>query len=133
MAALADLLFYISLALFCAGVLPNIRYIFSLPRKIPRNARWPVMIWLVMLAGLASWFSHPDSVASITSVDSSAMIQIASIAVAGMTMVLVAGSSYDARNLRFPFVMLLIFGVVGALTAPLSPFPALSFFKASSV
>jgi hypothetical protein len=47
MSALADLLLYTAIALFCAGVLLNIEYVLTLPGRVPRDARGAV----VSLAG----------------------------------------------------------------------------------
>lgn len=135
MSVVADLLFYLAIALCCAGVLLNLKYVLTLPGRVPRDARWAGFVWLIMLFGLGSWGrAYSDKgVTTVTDVDSSALIQVVSIAIAGMTMLLMARRSFDSRNFHAPFVLLLIFALVGVLSAPISAFAALSLFKASSV
>jgi O-antigen ligase len=133
MDAIAELLFYIAIASFCAGVSLNLRYVVALPGRIARNTRWYATVWLVMLAGLATWFGRSERTTDVTSLDTSAIMQVGSIVIAGLSMLHLAGRSFDSRNLHLPFVLLLIFAVVGLLTAPLAAYPALAMFKAASV
>ncbi|MCW9057759.1 MAG: O-antigen ligase family protein [Gammaproteobacteria bacterium] len=133
MSALADLLFYFAIALCCLGVALNLKYVLTLPGRVPRDARWAAMVWLVMLFGLGNWLGRSSGTAGAVSIDASSMLQIASIAIAGLIMLLMASRSFDIRNLRFPFIMLLMFSTVGVLTSPVSVYPALFLFKAASV
>lgn len=130
---IANLLFYVAIGGFVVGVSLNIGYLLSLPASVPRRVRWPVFAWLIMLLGLGQWFGRASTVAGVTSVDTSATVQIASIGVAGVILLFVAGKSYRSQNFRSPFFLLFIFGLLGVLTSPISDVPALSAFKAASV
>ncbi len=130
---ITNILSYISIACLIFGVLLNFRYVLSLRRNVPRNARWTAAVWLIMLVGLGQWFGRTSSAVGVTSIDRSAYLQIASIAIAAFTILLVYHKSFRINNFRAPLLFLFIYGLAGLLTSPVSEVPALSAFKAMSV
>ena len=133
MNTVATLFFFIAISLFSFGVLLNLGKIFTLPGNILKGSRWPVAAWLVMLIGLGQWFGRESRVEGVASVDTSATLQIASIAIAGLIMLVVSAGSLRADNFKLPFALLFLFGLEGLLTSPISDVPTLSIFKSASV
>ena len=133
MNTLAEILMILALAGFTLGFIINLKYIILLPKSIPVGTSWLVFVWLILLFGLAQWFGRTDDNTSVTSIDSSAMAQVASIMIAGLVLLVYWGKYYKSSNVYMPFLALLMFGVLGVLTSPISDVPVLSVFKASSV
>lgn len=133
MASIANILCYAAIACFALGLLLNSKYLFSLWSSIPRRARWPVVAWFIMLIGLGQWFSRSSSVSGLSSVDTTAYLQIASILISAFIMLLVYRRSLRINNFRLPLLSLFIFGLAGFLTSPVSDVPTLSAFKAMSL
>lgn len=132
MNTLAEILMYLSLIVFTLGFVVNSKYIILLSNKIPSGAHWLVYIWLILLFGLAQWFGRSADNTTVTSIDSSAMSQVASIVLAVLVLLVYWGKYYKSSNMSLPFSAFLIFGVLGILTVPISDIPILSLFKASS-
>ena len=133
MDALAKLLMLGAICALGVGLLLNARYVLALPGQMPRGARWAGLVWLIMAAGLAQWFGRTEKVAALTSVDSSAAAQIASIGLSSIVMLFLFQRTFSTHNLKYPFVLLLAYAVLGVVTAPLSLFPPLYIFKATSL
>ena len=133
MEVITNLMLYGVISLFLGSVLLNIRYLILLPITIPKKTRWVALVWIVLLAGLGQWTGRSSTVTGISSVDSSAYVQIASI-LFGCLIILIYGSrNFQFSNFKFPFFGLFLFGLVGLLTFPISNVPALSLFKSTSV
>ena len=133
MDTIVNIFFYLAITLFSLGVLVNFRGLILLPSNVPKKARWPVLVWLVMLLGLGQWFGRDTYVEGVASVDTSASMQIASIVIAGMFLLVFSGGSYKSKNLKYPLLALLLYAIEGILTSPISDVPSLSVFKASSL
>ena len=133
MAAVANLLFYIALALITFGALVNIRRLAVLPFSINKKARWASFTYFIMLFGLAQWLGREGGIEGTASVDASATLQIVSILIAAFVLVSHVGKTFKVSNFKFPFILLFLFALMGVLTSPVSDVPALSLFKASSL
>ena len=133
MNTITNIFFYVAIILFLLGVLVNFRSLVMLPGVVPKKSRWPIFVWIVMLVGLGQWFKRETYVDGVMSVDTSASIQIGSIVIAGLVLLIFAGSAYQSKNLKYPLLLLLLYGLEGLLTSPISDVPALSVFKATSV
>ena len=89
--------------------------------------------WLVLYAGLGLWFGRLDNPATLSHLDTSAIIQITSVIFALFTISIKLLNGIGLNNFRGPFLLIGLYAIWGVLTSPLSPVPALSAFKAGSL
>ena len=90
-------------------------------------------IWLILFIGLGLWFGRSGKPIGLSSIDKSAILQIATLGLSVSILLLFAIKHFRLHSFCAPITFLFFYGVCGIATAGFSPTPALSIFKASSI
>jgi len=101
--------------------------------SVPPGGRMMAFTWLVLYFGMGLWFGRLGKPTTLAEVDQSAVVQILSIAFAFLVAMFGFMKGYGLSNLKGPLLLLFVYALLGVLTAPLSPVPTLSAFKAGSL
>lgn len=126
----------LSIVAFCAGViglLTGCRVLIRGYSEAPKELNSLIFPWVGSLIGMGLWFERDSSIGSMSKLDDSAVLQIISVGVLAAWSGLLILKSGRVGRLKGPIGALVLYGVLGLWSSPLSVAPFFSAFKSISV
>ncbi|GAM10726.1 hypothetical protein OR1_03019 [Geobacter sp. OR-1] len=133
MGQIANAILIIGASFFAISLLLNVGNFIKYLQSIRGSAKFLGLVWFIWLIGLGLWFGRDEPRVALGIMDRSALLQVMSVVIGGIAFIVLSINNAWVKNLRGPLLFLILYGIYGVLTSPVSPAVYLSVFKAISI